>query len=1033
MRTLLSSLPYLLPLSVLLELAFSSVCLAQRELRIERTEVANGGLSLDWHEFNDMLSPDVVIFLEHTGSVPESAVIQVEPTTVEGYKYLLTHPYVGTTVAVPQGGGVSSQNFGVRSGSPFNILNGKAGPQGGPPMHPGMGGRSNAIKVIESSNEVVRGWASTNGLARANFEQQLAAFIRSNIAYSIYNNSGSMPPWNHRVDHQIDAGSLLKSSDKHTKVKGKAGEDVTFSFATSSDVRFTPWKTIKGFDGNTELFSYSTQAANFSIYVPSNTTTIDIVDNTGNYENIPFGPPGGIDFQNLTVSAIDADAATGTVNFLLGKGNKINESGTRATQQAAFLKKIFLQALTLPKNEWKVGLEFTTPVGGEDKKRVAVATSSLKKTDFVDILFAADYKAKDEFVGVLSGSLTDGVPVQQKFLEIICSLNASLAATMFEKYFSLIPQQEYRLTIIPRLPNSEDNAEKIYIKDAKVGIKLALVRIQPQPHPYTQQEQDLIDAAIRDFSAWLDADRLSTYATLIAQRINEGATPEYQALADIYPALVAAEWYKQQDRGTLGGQLDYLIDKKLLDDATAKVNIARQGTFDPSAWEVIPGGSGDPFIVSSCGLSYRYSKVTEHGGVNADRTQVSDQVISSAHEQLINQGLSLPVLENNDTSFFNAGAISTHLPDLAVNSLTVKAADKGAPIADLTSYVEFTIGNFGSESVSNIRFKLSLQNMSTQEVKTTYLILSGVDGLKGKYVRYPLGRLDEGAYQVTVYVDRTFEKTEKTEWNNFLSLDFDVITPKEITKIDVPILFNPQKETLVYGPAVELSAKLSGTINVRAASKNEGVKLLPGFSFTATEGSSLSIQAGWSQDAANASSRVSSSQADDWFDNQGTTITGSEVRQGSIKELATKKRAYISKNLYRIIPDSVPKSREVPPPVLSQEDQQILDLFDQIYHDDSSQTEQTTPYVSGSSDETFGIYPNPTTDILNVTHQLGDVTRAVFSIYDIDGKLIRKVNTSEIKVENNGKLTLDVSDLSKGLYVLQAQKKFNYKATFIKK
>jgi hypothetical protein len=62
--------------------------------------------------------------------------------------------------------------------------------------------------------------------------------------------------------------------------------------------------------------------------------------------------------------------------------------------------------------------------------------------------------------------------------------------------------------------------------------------------------------------------------------------------------------------------------------------------------------------------------------------------------------------------------------------------------------------------------------------------------------------------------------------------------------------------------------------------------------------------------------------------------------------------------------------------------------------------------VSENTTDLFSIYPNPTTDILNIK---GDLTGKIIEILDISGK-------SHIKTLNK---SIDVSDLTTGVYFLK--------------
>ena len=70
------------------------------------------------------------------------------------------------------------------------------------------------------------------------------------------------------------------------------------------------------------------------------------------------------------------------------------------------------------------------------------------------------------------------------------------------------------------------------------------------------------------------------------------------------------------------------------------------------------------------------------------------------------------------------------------------------------------------------------------------------------------------------------------------------------------------------------------------------------------------------------------------------------------------------------------------------------------------------------SDIDFNIYPNPTTSITNFFLNLDAEKEVSVSVMSIDGKYIAKGTYG--KMIGSHSLTFDVSNLSKGVYVVQA-------------
>jgi allantoicase len=64
----------------------------------------------------------------------------------------------------------------------------------------------------------------------------------------------------------------------------------------------------------------------------------------------------------------------------------------------------------------------------------------------------------------------------------------------------------------------------------------------------------------------------------------------------------------------------------------------------------------------------------------------------------------------------------------------------------------------------------------------------------------------------------------------------------------------------------------------------------------------------------------------------------------------------------------------------------------------------------------YSIYPNPSNGIVNIT--LGNYENSTISIYDLNGKKVKELKTNEL---NN--ITLDLSSLKKGAYIVKLSDK----------
>ncbi len=66
----------------------------------------------------------------------------------------------------------------------------------------------------------------------------------------------------------------------------------------------------------------------------------------------------------------------------------------------------------------------------------------------------------------------------------------------------------------------------------------------------------------------------------------------------------------------------------------------------------------------------------------------------------------------------------------------------------------------------------------------------------------------------------------------------------------------------------------------------------------------------------------------------------------------------------------------------------------------------------------ISLYPNPATDRLVIAHDMSYTKEAVIELYDVVGK---RVQTWQIAQPGTADITLDVSGLSKGMYLMRVQ------------
>jgi hypothetical protein len=78
---------------------------------------------------------------------------------------------------------------------------------------------------------------------------------------------------------------------------------------------------------------------------------------------------------------------------------------------------------------------------------------------------------------------------------------------------------------------------------------------------------------------------------------------------------------------------------------------------------------------------------------------------------------------------------------------------------------------------------------------------------------------------------------------------------------------------------------------------------------------------------------------------------------------------------------------------------------------------QEEPVIDG-----FNIYPNPTTDVLNIEYTLAEAAEVNISIHDVQGRLVFLLESTEQDAGNQKMiLNLDNYGLTTGIYLLRIE------------
>jgi hypothetical protein len=499
-------------------------------------------------------------------------------------------------------------------------------------------------------------------------------------------------------DSDFVVGSGDPNQPFYYESDASAGDQIPFT----KDIQFS---TLSGIP-----YTFRTQAFNFWMLPQRPLTAADfgiaqLGLTLGNYQFkgpsfSDFLSPSGVDFSGLTVAGIDVDNAQNTVNFIFKADNKIDSPGSNYQNETSLLKKVFLQALTIPNQAQWVSLdredEGTGTIGRANADQV------FKQTDMCQLFFAADAQMKTELYQELA-QLGQVKGVYNLWLSYFRDVNPEMYNRLTAKGLTF-PNVFMRGLIVPKTPSgNKDN--RIFIENATYQLKHFIDAIQygafvNQSLP-TDEALYFVDRSI-EFETAL-RQKLADAARKVETRINQGAHPHYAALKRILPAIVAAHWYKAQNLNNAQALFYSLIDRKDLGTQYTGNSLVSATPFDQAYWDNQANQilGYETFTIDN--ISYR---VQIRGGVENQDTKVNQlgASLSITQKNIVSAVSKNAYSQQEGKNYVYGGLPTFNLPEFSIGYLYESTDENMAE--GVAGDVMVSIINSGNVDATNVAVAL---------------------------------------------------------------------------------------------------------------------------------------------------------------------------------------------------------------------------------------------------------------------------------------------------------------------------------------
>ncbi len=524
----------------------------------------------------------------------------------------------------------------------------------------------------------------------------------------------------------------------------------------SNDLEFTMS------DGTSNIFTYQSpdfwtlpnnnlSGANFKIFTDWK---------IGKYSFSDFNL-GGVDFSGLSVSGIDIDDAQKTINFIFKADAKQESAGNNFKTEANLLKKVFLQALTIPNDAQWVSLDRT--VQNNQTIGHANADEVFKQTDMSLAFFAADAQMKYDLYQELA-QLGEVKGVFNLWLSIFRDTDPAMYAQLQSKKMTF-PNVFMRGLIMPKT-TSGNKDKKVFIEDATYQLKYFIDDINYGPFGNVSLPVDealyFYDRSIEFENAL--SQKLGDAAAKVESRINLGSTAEYSKLKRLLPAIVAAQWYKYQYKNTPSSLFYSLIDTKDLSVGHTGYSLSAPTPFDQAFWNTRADQilGYETFTINN--VTYR---VQVRGGIENQDTKINQLAsgISITQKDIISSVNANAHIAANGKEYVYGGAPSFHLPEFSIGYINqTKQQHVGTSWDiedDLVEGIESGItvnainsGNADASGIAVALYEMQL-NASGQVIKTRFVQAQTAElakfSQKELYFTYTPG--GSGKFKLAAYIN----------------------------------------------------------------------------------------------------------------------------------------------------------------------------------------------------------------------------------------------------------------------------------------
>lgn len=989
-------------------LAFQKINAQLVELPITNVEVISGDIpenifdvSAWWHLGNDFLLPDASIIGDIPPNTPAGGRVIFRPTTQIGFDYISAHPYLSGNGTIINGR--AEVYSGLLSGSmfnPFSIIDGS--------LDYGVSPDGSVARFENpSANLFVKLWAAENEIT-GNFNNELIPqFMRANFKLFL-NYGGDIPLDEFVPGAQVTQPLIIRRRNVDFT---REENNLTFSF-TPLDIDFSAHQGFSFTDNGFVDGQFFTQAGSYEIDLSSG-TKFTTFDNFGNFSLFDFNSFDGVDFTNLKVDAIDLDLANANVNFIL-KGDIQNGNGNNLQQNAEFYKKVFLQALSIPSDEWFVSLD-------RNPAPLARATAAFKQTDIARIFFEADAKLKNEMFNHFHNS-----GIYNNWFQILKNDDEGMLVQLLLSGKNIIPTVEISGRFLPDIPDSKENGDKISVDDAQYILDMDLdnASLNLNGQNLTQAQRNFLTGS--NWTTFVNQmnNRLAQLTTIVENRINSSAIPEYRAMNEILPVMVAAKWYKQSNVDNK--QFEYLIDTRQTGAQVPGVDLTPDQPFNQGYWN-----NQANRLIGTVNLRYGgfwSSDLPVRGGVDLGGTTLNSTPLNNNRNNSINTTLKKQYIDAGAQKSINAGRIKNSLVDLSTDLIRVRDINGTAlynrfPVNRILKG-EVVIRNLSS-SFDYDNPEIKIQNLNLQSGNATEVdaVINKIPENNLFGIGFDLSALSVGKYRLTVVVDPSNLILEKDEFNNSISLEYEIVN-NDNNCLDLsiadPVSVDASKVELAC--SIDISNTITANNEYKLIAKSK-IEFKPGFNFKAQGNNILN---GKTQPESfsfgNTSNRSASRLESGITLKESANILSSKVqplRKRNLTKLRDEERRSLGHKLYRVLPEVGQSKLTILP--IDEEEMNYIEAIRNKPETDFVSLELLNLGEENSSDpinEVVRVFPNPTIDELTL-ELLVDQQRIIeVSINSIDGKFSKNLIQGRNVEAGVFQEKFDVRELPNGIYLL---------------